>query len=191
MTVAAALLLAAGCTTSNPVKGAEKRPKAPQVAQEAGDAADEAEGSDLVLYSSSMEEADLQPGADEDSDDADEKAQPDEPPEVPEQVEIGVSADSTYTLGDQTFTEVPKLLEALEKLRAEEPTGTIAIRAAADAPQEPIVDLITAARRAGFTNMEIRVQGDAPQGTGSPGDETPGDKTPADETPTDETPGDQ
>lgn len=157
--VAVLLLLAAGCTTSKPVKGSEERPQAPQVAKEAGDAADQPDD-DLVLYSSSMEKAELETGADEaeDEDQAEDKKQ-----EVPEQVEVSVTSEGAYAVGEQTYTEVPALLEALERLAAETPTSSMSIRAVAETPDESIVDLITAARRAGFTNIEVRVEGEEPE----------------------------
>lgn len=152
-----------GCTTSKPVKGSEERPDGPQVAQEAGAAADTPDD-DLVLYSSSMEKADLEAGADEaDEEIMVEQQAEQQAPQVPSPLEVSVEADGSYTLGGQTYTEVPKLVDALDKLYAKQPTSTVSIRATADTPDNAIVDLIAAARRAGFTNMEVRVRGNEPE----------------------------
>jgi biopolymer transport protein ExbD len=165
MLTAAALLVTAACTSPRPVETSDERPSAAKVARSASDATAEADADDLVLYSSSMEEAELEAGAEDDTDLSDDGARAGEGVEdeaLPEQVELAVSADSTFTLDGETFSEVPALIAALEARRTQRPSETMLIRAGADVSHQAVVDALTAARRAGYTEFELQVADEEP-----------------------------
>lgn len=144
------------CTTSKPVHKGQERPSADKVAREAGEATRETDRDELVLYSSSMEKAELEAGAEQEEPEAVEEA---EEEALPQKAELVIGPAKDYVLDGETYASIDALQPALDALVAERKTDTLIIRTSGETTHSVVVDAISAARRAGFINFELRVDG--------------------------------
>ncbi len=154
--LALAILLGA-CTPKGPQRKAEKRPTGAEVAAQAGTAAKKTDRQKLVLYSSSMKKAELEPSPPEKAEAAKKEAKP-KSPATPPKVEVGVDSQGHYTLAGQNYASVDKFVAALAKVHAQRATASVELNVAPKATQKVVTEAIAAARRAGFTRLVLNTQ---------------------------------
>ena len=176
----------AACAAPRGAEDEEELPSGEEVAREAGGATEDADTSETVLYASSTKEAELETGADAEQPAQADEAAEDEDEEAPEPVVLVVSKDGAYRIDDRAVEEIPALIESLEQIRQARKTEMVLIEAPSEVDRDVLIDAVTAARRAGFSRIELRLEG-APEVEKPPAADTPEasptdeDSTPADD----------